>query len=194
VVSFTPWPCYPQYPLYRRLGGPQRRSGRRGEEKILDPTGTQTPTPLSSSQSLFRLSYCSRRRRNSRHVIPAERVRVPNFAESKHLSATAYRTQVDLVTSDSMFRCTHASMLSRVRGLRKRFAYCFESKKNGDYCLVPYSLVEVYRCSSETSGIGIAQTRCRSSCPDVAGNFGSHLASYPVGKEGSFRGGRTAEA
>jgi hypothetical protein len=29
----------------RRLGGPQSRSGRRGEEKILDPTGTRTPTP-----------------------------------------------------------------------------------------------------------------------------------------------------
>jgi hypothetical protein len=28
---------------------PQSRSGRRGEEKILDPTGTRTPTPHSSS-------------------------------------------------------------------------------------------------------------------------------------------------
>jgi hypothetical protein len=31
------------------LGGPQSRSGRFGEEKILDPTGTRTPTPRSSS-------------------------------------------------------------------------------------------------------------------------------------------------
>jgi hypothetical protein len=38
------------YPLDRRLGEPQSRSGRRGEEKILDPTGTRTPTPRSSSQ------------------------------------------------------------------------------------------------------------------------------------------------
>jgi hypothetical protein len=30
----------PQYPLDRRLGGPQRKSGRPGEEKILDPTRT----------------------------------------------------------------------------------------------------------------------------------------------------------
>jgi hypothetical protein len=30
-------------------GGPHSRSGRRGEEKILDPTGTRTPIPLSSS-------------------------------------------------------------------------------------------------------------------------------------------------
>jgi hypothetical protein len=32
-------------PLDRRLGGPQSRSGRYGEAKILDPTGTRTPTP-----------------------------------------------------------------------------------------------------------------------------------------------------
>jgi hypothetical protein len=39
VVSFTPWPLYwqrksPRYSLYRRLGEPQSRSGRRGEEKV----------------------------------------------------------------------------------------------------------------------------------------------------------------
>jgi hypothetical protein len=38
----------PRYPLDRKLGGPQSRSGRRGEEKNLDPTGTRTPTRLSS--------------------------------------------------------------------------------------------------------------------------------------------------
>jgi hypothetical protein len=31
------------------LGGPQSQSGRFGEVKILDPTGTRTPTPRSSS-------------------------------------------------------------------------------------------------------------------------------------------------
>jgi hypothetical protein len=54
VVSFTLQPLYPRgkstrYPLYRRLGGTQSRSRRRGEEKILAPTGTRTPTPRSSS-------------------------------------------------------------------------------------------------------------------------------------------------
>jgi hypothetical protein len=33
----------------RRLGGPQSWCGRFGEEKILDPTGTRTPTPRSPS-------------------------------------------------------------------------------------------------------------------------------------------------
>jgi hypothetical protein len=42
VVSFTPQPLYPRgkrpwYPLDRRLGGPQSRSGRGGEEKNSQP-------------------------------------------------------------------------------------------------------------------------------------------------------------
>jgi hypothetical protein len=39
VVSFMPRPLYPQgkshfYPLDRRLGGPQNRPGRGGEEEV----------------------------------------------------------------------------------------------------------------------------------------------------------------
>jgi hypothetical protein len=45
-----------RYHLDRKLGGPQSRSGRRGEEKILDPTGSQTTTPRSSNP-LYRLRY-----------------------------------------------------------------------------------------------------------------------------------------
>jgi hypothetical protein len=53
VVSFTPRPHYPwrnslRCPLDSRLGEPQNRSGR-GEEKIIDSTGTRAPTPRSSS-------------------------------------------------------------------------------------------------------------------------------------------------
>jgi hypothetical protein len=45
VVSFTPRPLYqrgkiPRYPLDRRLVALQSRFGRRGEGKILDPTGS----------------------------------------------------------------------------------------------------------------------------------------------------------
>jgi hypothetical protein len=35
----------PRYPFYRRLGGPQSRSGRYEELKIFYPTGTRTPPP-----------------------------------------------------------------------------------------------------------------------------------------------------
>jgi hypothetical protein len=54
VVSFTSRPLYPRrkiprYLLDRRLGGPQVRSGQRGNEKILDPTATRTPNPRLSN-------------------------------------------------------------------------------------------------------------------------------------------------
>ena len=46
-----------RYPLYRRLGGPQGRSGRL--RKILPPTGIRSPDRPARSESLYRLSYPS---------------------------------------------------------------------------------------------------------------------------------------
>jgi hypothetical protein len=65
VVSFTPRPLYPKkkspwYPLDRRLGGPQSRSGRGGEEKNSQtPPGIEPPNSDRSarSQARYRLSY-----------------------------------------------------------------------------------------------------------------------------------------
>jgi hypothetical protein len=45
----------PWYQLDSRLGGPQSRPMRHGEEKVLDPAGTRTQTPRSSSP--YRLRY-----------------------------------------------------------------------------------------------------------------------------------------
>jgi hypothetical protein len=50
VVGFTPRPLYARgnslrYTLDRRLGGPQSRSGRRGDKNILEPTGTRNSNP-----------------------------------------------------------------------------------------------------------------------------------------------------
>jgi hypothetical protein len=64
VVSLAPRPLYargksPRYQLDRRLGGPQSRSERRGEEKILALPGLEL-RPLgrsTRSQSLYRLRY-----------------------------------------------------------------------------------------------------------------------------------------
>jgi len=42
-----------RYPFYRRLGGPQGRSGR----EILAPTGIRSPDLPARSESLCRLSY-----------------------------------------------------------------------------------------------------------------------------------------
>jgi hypothetical protein len=43
MVSFMPRPLYPRYPLDKRLGGPQNKPGRCGEEKNLAPAGNPTP-------------------------------------------------------------------------------------------------------------------------------------------------------
>jgi hypothetical protein len=65
VVSFTPRPLYhqgkrPWYPLDRRLGGPQSRSGRGGEEKNSQPPQgiePQNPNRPARSPALYRLTY-----------------------------------------------------------------------------------------------------------------------------------------
>jgi len=44
-----------RYPLYRRLGGPQSRSGL--VRKISPPTGIQSPDLLAPSESLYWLPY-----------------------------------------------------------------------------------------------------------------------------------------
>jgi hypothetical protein len=68
MVSFTPRPLYPHekspwYPLDRRLGGPQSRSGRGNEEKkIPAPTGNRT----LESRSEFRPKHCFSERRTQK--------------------------------------------------------------------------------------------------------------------------------
>jgi hypothetical protein len=73
VVSFTPQPLYsqgkdPWYPLDRRLGGPQSRSGRCGEKKnsqpppeleppIIQPVARRCTTELSRLLSLLLVSF-----------------------------------------------------------------------------------------------------------------------------------------
>jgi hypothetical protein len=65
----------PWYPLDRRLGGPQRRSGRGGEEKNsqpppgIEPKNPDSPAPSPApSPALYRLSY-----HGSSHFIPRTR-------------------------------------------------------------------------------------------------------------------------
>jgi len=58
-VSVTPQPLLPpgesRYRLYRRLGGPQGRSGQ--VRKNLAPTGIRSTDRPARSQSLYRLRY-----------------------------------------------------------------------------------------------------------------------------------------
>jgi hypothetical protein len=85
VVSFTPRPLYPQgkspwQPLNRRLGGPQNWSGCCGEVKILDPTWSQTPTPVIqtiASHSLYQLHYPG----SLNYILPIKNMTVPYISD-----------------------------------------------------------------------------------------------------------------
>jgi hypothetical protein len=56
VVSYTPLPLYPRYPLDRRLDGPQSPSGCCGERKILHCWESNQGRP-ARRLSLYWLSY-----------------------------------------------------------------------------------------------------------------------------------------
>jgi hypothetical protein len=51
------YPPRKESPVPIGFGGTQFRSGRLGEEKILDPNGTRTPTPQSSSPCLAAATF-----------------------------------------------------------------------------------------------------------------------------------------
>jgi len=59
MANATPRPLYPpgktRYPLYRRLGEPQTRSGQ--VRKISPPTGIRSPDRPARRESLYRLNY-----------------------------------------------------------------------------------------------------------------------------------------
>jgi hypothetical protein len=64
VVIFTHRPLYPRgkmprYPLSRRLRAWQSRSGRRGEEKILDRTETRNSDPSAVQPVASRYTDCA---------------------------------------------------------------------------------------------------------------------------------------
>jgi hypothetical protein len=55
-------PLYPRYPLDRRLGGPQSRSGHGGEEKNSQPPpGIEPPNPdhpVRNVKQIENISFC----------------------------------------------------------------------------------------------------------------------------------------
>jgi hypothetical protein len=71
VVIFKHGPLYPQgkspyYPLYRRLGGPQNRSGCGGEEKISQPLPRLEPPIIQPETQRYNIElsrlFCRRER------------------------------------------------------------------------------------------------------------------------------------
>jgi hypothetical protein len=81
VVKFTPPPLYPQgkkpwHPLDRRLGGPQSRSGRGGEEKNSQPLpGLE---PLIIQPAAQRWPYFNRSVNSNRYIkLKTETLKIP---------------------------------------------------------------------------------------------------------------------
>ena len=101
-----------RYPLYRRLGKPQSRSGQ--VRKISPSTGIRSPDCPSRSQSLYRLSY------------PAHCVDIPmhNF-----LSAIAHWGVIVLclvfVVAAVLLRLSPHSRANRTRTFRRNVLYVY---------------------------------------------------------------------
>jgi hypothetical protein len=86
VVNFTPRTLYPRgksprYPLDRRLGGSQSRSGLFGEEKILYPTGIRTLNSWSSSPQLVAMPTTLSRLQNKYTLL--EKIKLVNVMISR---------------------------------------------------------------------------------------------------------------
>ena len=89
VVNATPWPFTPgkdtRYPLYKRMGGPQGRSGQ--VRKISPPTGIRSPDRPALSESLYRLRY------PGPHQNPVYVCLLP-----MHATCTTHTTFLDFIT------------------------------------------------------------------------------------------------
>ena len=70
-----------RYPLYRRLGRPQGRSGR--VRKISPPTGIRSPDRPARSESLYRLRY------------PGPNADVPGYKLQFYISLMGLNRQVN---------------------------------------------------------------------------------------------------
>jgi hypothetical protein len=84
VPAFYPWGKSPRYPLVRRLGGPQSRSGRRGENSWLYRDSNSEPSVVQTVSSRYtdcaipapnlkcaerKCLLCSSKEKNSRHFM-----------------------------------------------------------------------------------------------------------------------------
>jgi hypothetical protein len=128
VVSFTPLPLCPRgksrrYPSDRRLGGPQSRFGRLGEEKILHLTGTRTPIPRSSSPQpvairttlsrLLKTVYNDEKNLNS-GVFLRFLINRPGFRDKPQRPGLHPLNQ-DVVAADSLLRLQNFSLAHAIR-------------------------------------------------------------------------------
>ena len=92
---FTPWK-ETRYPLYRRLGGPRRRSGR--VRKISPPTGIRSPDRPARSKLLYRLSYPGPQKKDIYFPLPIALL-VLNLLTSERVSCYCTCAAVMFLTS-----------------------------------------------------------------------------------------------
>ena len=99
-----------RYPLYRRLGGPQGRSGR---VENLVPIGIQSRTVQPVAQSLYRLSYRAHETYSTltfRIQDAARSVEQQCTAATAHIHRIGYELQVPV--SASLIHCSHLKHLN----------------------------------------------------------------------------------
>jgi len=90
-----------RYPFYRRLGGPQGRSGR---AENLVPTGIRSRTIQPVAQSLYRLSY------------PAHFIKEGNFMKSSYTTSKALSAELNPICHLlALLGAHHILHFSRVR-------------------------------------------------------------------------------
>jgi hypothetical protein len=103
-----------QYPLYRRLGGPQGRLRR--VQKILAPTGIRSPDRPAHSQSLYRVDQNAC---HSAHKIYMAKAKI--LGPSTEIWVLSYFEQIPIpCTCWFSFHDTKTSTSRNVQCLRKR--------------------------------------------------------------------------
>ena len=96
-----------RYPLYRKLDGPQGRSGQ--VRKISPPTGIRSPDLPDRSQSLYRLSYPA-------HM--CARIRLIGLSGS-HMRSNVYNTTVHATSTYTRFALMYGFRSEVLSALRE---------------------------------------------------------------------------
>ena len=98
-----------QYPFYRRVGGPQGRSGRT-ENPV--PTGIRSRTVKPVAQSLYRLSYPAHKASLVLLSMPTQR---PFYMKMKCLVSIFYNTQASICDAfNFVSTCESVRRISRL--------------------------------------------------------------------------------
>jgi hypothetical protein len=104
-------PGMTRYPLYRRLGRPQGRSGR--VLKISPPTGIRSPDRPARSESLYRLSYRGPHERYASIIIASHLCNMYEYIRCLVMSIEInfFTTTRNFIASNSTLLCYYHSFV-----------------------------------------------------------------------------------